>query len=317
MIDPERPEGWADADNEPSSMSGAALARAGVIGLGKMGRPIARRLAACGFEVVAYDASVEAQDGSRDDGISLADSAKDVAERSDATLVLVGSDNEVLDTVTEPVSGILAGASAGHVVLIGSTIAPASSIAIGRAATPHRVEVLDAALCRGEMPAGEGALLVLAGGPDHVFQRCRPLLNAIATDVHHLGGLGAGQVAKMINNYLLWLTVVGNLEGLRLAARMGVDQDALRSALLQSSGANWALDTWERSRPMPWAEADMAIVMECADEYRLPMAAAGVVRELIKAIKMEKATLADGGGVAGSMAEMVRALEAGALRASP
>ncbi len=113
----------------------------------------------------------------------------------------------------------------------------------------------------------------------------------------------------MINNYLLWLTVVGNYEALRLGARMGLDLDALRAALLQSSGANWALETWERARPMPWAEDDMAVLMQAADEQKLSMIAAGVVRELIKAIKLEKAVLPDGGGSSGSMDQLVRAVE--------
>lgn len=284
--------------------------RVGVVGLGKMGRPVAQRLAECGFDVVGHDTRPGADQGCRDDGIAFVRSAREVAARSDATLVLVGSDEEVLSTVTDAELGVLAGAVSGHVVLLGSTVAPATSTTLGRLAAPHGVEVLDAALCRGEAPARDGALLVLAGGPEDVFQRWRHVLDAIGSDVHRIGALGAGQVAKMVNNYLLWLTVVGNYEGLRLAARMGVDLTALRAALLQSSGANWALETWERPRPMPWAEADMAIVMDCADQHRLPMAAAGTVRELIKAIKLEKAALPGGGGAMGSMADMVRALEA-------
>lgn len=289
-------------------MSRSAAGRVGVLGLGAMGLPIARRLMSQGFTVHGHDIRIAAE-GDRDDGLLLVASPSELSSQTDVTLVLVGTDAQLLSVVEDAGTGILAGAAPGHTILIGSTVAPQTSIKVGELASVRRVSVLDAALCRGEAPARDGTLLVLAGGDPHIFEACQPVLRAIASDVHHLGNLGAGQVAKMLNNYLLWLSVVGNYEALRLGARMGVDLDALRQALLQSSGANWALDTWDRARPMPWAEDDMAVLMQAADEHRLPMAAAGVVRELIKAIKLEKAGLPGGGGVGGSMDEMVRALE--------
>jgi 3-hydroxyisobutyrate dehydrogenase-like beta-hydroxyacid dehydrogenase len=289
-------------------MSERAPFPVGIVGLGAMGMPIARRLASEGFPVVGHDPRLSPQSGS-DDGVLFVSSARDVARHTDATLILVGTDEQALRVVSDSDSGILAGAAPRHIVMIGSTVAPATSLAVGRACAAHDVAALDTALCRGEAPAADGTLLVMAGGDTEAFATCRPVLDAIASDVHLLGPLGAGQIAKMINNYLLWLTVVGNFEGLRLAARMGLDVDALRVALLQSSGANWALETWERARPMPWAEDDMAVVLQAADDERLPMAAAGVVRELIKAIKLEKATVPGGGGAAGSMHQLVEALE--------
>ncbi len=282
--------------------------RVGIVGLGAMGMPIARRLVSEGFAVVGHDPRMSAGSCS-EYGIPIVSSAREVARVTDVTLILVGTDEQAISVVSDSASGILAGAAPRHVVMIGSTVAPATSLALGKACATYDVAVIDTALCRGEAPAADGTLLVLVGGDAEVFATCRPVLDAIASDVHLLGPLGAGQTAKMINNYLLWLTVVGNFESLRLAARMGLDLDALRAALLQSSGANWALETWERARPMPWAEDDMAVIMQAADEERLPMPAAGVIRELIKAIKLEKATVSGGGGVAGSMHQLVKALE--------
>jgi 3-hydroxyisobutyrate dehydrogenase-like beta-hydroxyacid dehydrogenase len=282
----------------------------GVVGLGKMGGPIARRLLSCGYRVVAHDAHAAAAAAVADDGVDVVTCPREVAARTDATLIVVGSDEQTRAVVLGEEHGLLAGSGPGHVILIGSTVSPGTSVTLGRAAEPHTVEVMDAALCRGEAPASDGTLLILAGGAPEVFDRVRPVLDCIGSDVHHLGGIGTGQVAKMVNNYLLWLTVVGNYEAMRLAARMGLDLDALRGALLKSSGANWALETWQRARPMPWAEKDMAILMECADEHRLPMPAAGTIRELIKQVKLDKAAWLDGAGVQKSMDEMVRGLEA-------
>ncbi len=150
------------------------------------------------------------------------------------------------------------------------------------------MDVIDAPLCRGEPAAEAGKLLVLVGGDEAVVERCRPVLSAFCSDVFHVGGLGSGQIGKMINNLLLWACVSANWEGLKLAGALGVDPEKLRQALLLSSGNNWALETWLLPRPMPWAEKDMAIVMEQADKARLSLPLCGVTREVIKGIKIER-----------------------------
>ena len=281
----------------------------GVVGLGRMGLPIARRLAAAGYVTSGYDISAEAMRLAQESGIEGARSPGEIAGATDATLVLVGSDTEVRHVVCEPDSGILAKATAGHIVLIGSTVAPATSVALAQAAEPQSVHVVDATLCRGEGPAADGTLLILTGGPETVLERVHDALGVLGSSIHRLGPVGAGQVGKMLNNYLLWLTVVGNFEAMRLAARMGVDLEVLRMALLESSGANWALETWHQSRPMPWAEKDMAILLDCADRFRLPMVVAGTVREAIKQVKLDKNGAFGGEGTLRSMDEFVRLLE--------
>ncbi|MDX6234132.1 MAG: 3-hydroxyisobutyrate dehydrogenase [Nocardioidaceae bacterium] len=147
----------------------------------------------------------------------------------------------------------------------------------------------------------------LARGDAHVLTAIEPALSAVATDLYRLGGVGAGQIGKMLNNFLLWTSVVANSEAMRLGGRLDVDVDALREALMLSSGNNWALETWTRSRPMPWAEKDMHILMQHADEAGLPMPAAGLVREEIKALKIAKNAWTEGGGPTASMDAFVRA----------
>jgi 3-hydroxyisobutyrate dehydrogenase-like beta-hydroxyacid dehydrogenase len=159
---------------------------------------------------------------------------------------------------------------------------------VERLAAQKGVGVIDVPLCRGEPAAEAGKLLVLVGGEEGVFARCRPALAAFGDDVIHVGGLGAGQIGKMINNLLLWACVSANAEGLKLAEALGVDPEKLRQALVLSSGNNWALETWLQPRPMPWAEKDMAIVMEHADQARLSLPLCGVTREVIKGLKIER-----------------------------
>lgn len=265
------------------------IKRVGVIGLGKMGLPMARHLLAKGCEVAAFDAAAAAVESAAQLGAKRCGSARELAEQSDLILVVVGFDNEVLDVLRGP-DGVFAGARPNAIIAVASTVLPDTMKTIAAEADrlDKAIAVLDIPMCRGEPAAETGKILILAGGEEAAFERCRETLSAFANDIFLVGGLGSGQVGKMINNLLLWACVCGNYEGLKLAARLGVDTEKLRQALLKSSASNWALETWLQPRPMPWAEKDMAIVMQEADNARLPMPLSGVIREVVKAIKIEK-----------------------------
>jgi 3-hydroxyisobutyrate dehydrogenase-like beta-hydroxyacid dehydrogenase len=151
-----------------------------------------------------------------------------------------------------------------------------------------RVDLLDIPLARGEPAAENGTLLVFGGGDSAVFKVCRPAFASFSNAIHYLGGLGAGQVAKMVNNLILWACISANDEGLKLARQLGVAEEPLRQALLQSSASNWALETWLGERTMPWAEKDMNIVLREADDARLSLPLCGTVKEVIRGIKIER-----------------------------
>jgi 3-hydroxyisobutyrate dehydrogenase-like beta-hydroxyacid dehydrogenase len=272
-----------------------------------MGLPMARHLIAAGYQVVGFDIAEAQQQAARELGVEVVASAAEAARKSVAALVVVGIDDQVSEVVADPVGGLLAGAAEGFIVAICATVDSATSIYLDNVAHHRGVIVVDATLCRGEPAADNATLLVMYGGPQATFKRLGPVLSAVAQDVYHLGEVGAGQVGKMLNNYLLWSSVVANYEVMRLGGRFGLDLKALRESLLLSSGNNWALETWLRSRPMPWAEKDMAIVMRHADEAKLPMPSAGLVREEIKRIKGVKNTWTEGGGATSSMNDFTRA----------
>jgi 3-hydroxyisobutyrate dehydrogenase-like beta-hydroxyacid dehydrogenase len=265
------------------------IKQVGVIGLGKMGLPMARHLIAKGCTVAVYDVTPAAAEAAVKLGARRCATARELAEQSELVLVVVGFNNEVLD-VLRGADGVFAGARPNAIVAVASTVLPDTmkTIAAEAGKLAKKISVLDIPMCRGEPAAEAGKILILAGGEEAVFARCRETLSAFADDIFLVGGLGAGQVGKMINNLLLWACVCGNYEGLKLAGKLGVDSEKLRQALLKSSANNWALETWLQPRPMPWAEKDMAIVMQEADNVRLPMPLSGVIREVVKAIKIEK-----------------------------
>jgi 3-hydroxyisobutyrate dehydrogenase-like beta-hydroxyacid dehydrogenase len=263
--------------------------RVGVIGLGKMGLPMTRHLLAKGHQVSAFDVDRGAVSRAAQLGAKACAMPRDVAAASELVIIVVGFDHEVMQVVYGD-DGVLAGAGADAVIAVASTVLPETvrKIAADARRRGPRLAVLDMPLCRGEAAADTGNLLVLAGGDAATFERCRTALTAFASDSFLIGEVGAGQVGKLVNNLLLWTCICGNYEALKLAERLGVDGEVLRKALVKSSANNWALETWQQARPMPWAEKDMAIVMQQADSVRLPLPLAGVVREVIKAIKIEK-----------------------------
>lgn len=262
-----------------------AIKRVGLIGLGAMGRPMARHLMDRGFEVCGCDPLAAAQEKAMLLGVPLKSSPADVARASDVTIAVVGFDSDLEKAFFDP-GGIMEAARPGLIVAIGSTIAPSYARDLEARLEKTGIILIDMPLTRGEGAAEAGRMLVLGGGDPHIFDLCRPVFAAFASDVFHLGPFGAGQVGKMINNMMLWACMSATDEGLRLADRMGVDREKLRAALGHSSAQNWSMTNRAEERPTPWAEKDMLIVMQEADKVRMGVPLSGLVRELIKEFKV-------------------------------
>ena len=264
-----------------------SIRRVGIVGLGKMGFPMARHLKKAGFEVAACDINTAAGKQAQSGGIKVVDSPKAVASDSDFVIVVVGFDSEAETAVLGP-DGIAAAARPGLIVGIASTVAPRTMQKIASKLAGTGIALLDMPITRGEPAAEAGQLLTMVGGDAAAFEACKPALSSFANSIYHIGDLGAGQVGKMVNNLILWACISANHEGLKLAERLGVDPERLRTALMDSSAGNWALKTRPEEQPMPWAEKDMRIVLAEADRLRLSVPLCGVVTEVVKSVKFER-----------------------------
>jgi 3-hydroxyisobutyrate dehydrogenase-like beta-hydroxyacid dehydrogenase len=263
------------------------MQRIGIIGLGAMGRPMARHLIAKGFTVCGYDPVAAAQDKAAALGIAVVSSPAEVARASELVLIVVGFDAQV-EKVFFGEHGLLTAARGGLIVAMGSTIAPSYARNLAERVKSHGLILLDMALTRGEPAAEAGEMLILGGGDPAVFEACRPVFSAFASDIFNLGPFGAGQVGKMVNNLILWACMTANDEGLRLGEALGVDQETMRNALGQSSAQNWCMSARAESRPTPWAEKDMSIVLKEADGLRMSLPLCGLVKEVIKDFKRRR-----------------------------
>ena len=262
-----------------------AIETVGVIGLGKMGGPLARHLAGGGFKVIGYDVSQEAVEAIADAGVTAAATCAEMAAICDLAIVGVGFDSEVEDVIFGD-TGLMAGARDGMILAVASTIAPGTMKNIAARTDGKNVTCLDIPMCRGEQSAIDGELLLMGGGDKNAFDSCRTAFATFAKDIYYLGDLGAGQVGKMVNNLILWACISANTEGMALANALSVDTVALREALLDSSAHNWAMDLQADKWEMPWAEKDMSIVLKEADAARLSLPLCGSVKEVIKGIKI-------------------------------
>lgn len=259
----------------------------GIVGLGAMGRPMARHLMAAGYSVCGCDPAPESREAAKALGATILASPAEVAAQSDLVIVVVGFDSQV-ETVFFGQGGLMDTARPGLIVAIGSTIAPSYAKDLERRVAERGLVLLDAALTRGEPAAEAGELLIMGGGDAAAFETCRPAFATFASDIFRLGPFGTGQVGKMVNNLLLWACMTASDEGLRLGEALGVDQETMRAALEHSSGQNWSLSNRAESRPTPWAEKDMTIVQHEADALRMSIPVCGVVKEAIKDFKVRR-----------------------------
>jgi 3-hydroxyisobutyrate dehydrogenase-like beta-hydroxyacid dehydrogenase len=265
----------------------ANIRRVGIVGLGKMGLPMAQHLRRANFEVAACDISAAARAQARAAGIKVVASPKAAAAEADFVIVVVGFDSEA-EAVVLGADGIAAAARAGLIVGVASTVSPRTMQKIAGKLAGSGITLLDMPITRGEPAAEAGKLLVMVGGDSDAFAACKPALSSFASSIYHVGELGAGQVGKMVNNLILWACISANHEGFKLAEKLGVDPERLRTALIDSSAGNWALQTRPELQPMPWAEKDMRIVLGEADRLRMSLPLCAVVTEVVKSVKFER-----------------------------
>jgi 3-hydroxyisobutyrate dehydrogenase-like beta-hydroxyacid dehydrogenase len=258
-----------------------------------MGLPIVGHLARAGFPVTVYDPGPDRQDLIEGRGGRFAATAAEAAGASTVILICVGYEEQIDALLTGP-DGLLPRLKPETVVAVLSTVAPDRVIELARAARPFGVQVVDATVCRGGDAADRGELLSFVGGPPAVVERITPVLRSYSSDVVRTGDVGSAQVAKAVNNLILWACLVADHEGLALAQRYGVDTAALRTALLGSSAANTALSNWGR-QTMAWAEDDLKIVAEMAATAGITLPQAGVNREICRSLKPRRYQLSEYG----------------------
>jgi 3-hydroxyisobutyrate dehydrogenase-like beta-hydroxyacid dehydrogenase len=261
----------------------ASVKRTGMIGLGAMGFQMAQHMAKKGFEVAGYDVSAEASARAKDKGIATQGSAAEVGARAEVVVIMVATGEQVEEVIT---GGLLDKLASGSVICIASSVSPELCQRMAKLAEAKNVGVLDTPVVLGQEAADNGTLVIYTGGEEKWVERARPALEAFGR-VLHLGPPGTGQIAKTINNMLLWACMAANYESLTLAKKLGADIPRLIAALMEGSGANWSLSRWGKGTGK-WAEKDMDVALDMAQDAKVPMPLSGLVDQLVKTINQDK-----------------------------
>ncbi len=266
----------------------ASKEHVGIIGVGRMGLAMAKHVLRHGYSLTVCDIDARNAGKAREMGAAVAPSPAELGKAASFVILGVGYDEEVNEVVLGP-NGVLGMLKPGSVIAVSSTVAPDTVMALDREALQKGVDVLDAPICRGRWFADEGKLLALFGGRKEVVERGRTVYSTFCSDIAHLGEVGHGQVAKAMNNLLLWVNSIGLIEAGRIAETTGIDLVKLRDALMMSSGKSQALEDWDQTS-FTWALKDMQIVSKMTDKAGLSLPITGAVKELVKEARRIKAT---------------------------
>ncbi len=271
-------------------MATGQLGSVGLLGAGRMGMPIIGHLVRKGFTVLVHDVDPAKESAVAERGARFVPSRDEIAAECDTVMVCVGYEEQLREVMLGP-DGMLGTMREGAVVAVLSTVSPEGMGGLSEAAAKYGVHVVDAPVCRGSWAADAGELLSLLGGTPEAVAKFTKVAEAYSADVVRIGDIGAGQVAKAVNNLILWACLVADHEGLALAHHYGVDIDVLRGALRMSSASNHALDNWNK-QTMAWAEDDMKIVSEMAATAGIGLPQSAVNREVCRVLKPRRYDLA-------------------------
>jgi 3-hydroxyisobutyrate dehydrogenase-like beta-hydroxyacid dehydrogenase len=263
-----------------------------------------------GHPLTVCDVRREAAANLIDGGASWADSAAAVARASEVTLLSLPTPHDVEAVVTGP-DGVLAGAAAGSTIIDLSTNSPTVVRTLAAEAKKRAVAFMDAPVSGGVVGARRGTLAVMVGGDAETFEKHRALLGSIGDKLFHVGDVGAGNVAKLINNMLAFIGMIGTVEALVLAAKAGIDPVVLREVVKGGSGASMVWDFGSRAilkdRLAPTftttlAAKDIGLLTDLARELEVPAPMAEWVEKILVDYR-------DGGFAAEDVFATVKSLE--------
>ena len=266
------------------------LPRIGVVGVGKMGAPMARRLLAAGYRVLAYDVRPEAVAEVGGHGATSCESLAAVASGADVIITIL-PDPPAVERAVFGERGLGGAMRAGQVFIEMTSSHPSTTRRVADHFTSRGVRVLDAPVSGGVRGAVEGTLCIMVGGPAEVLDRCRPILECLGRDIVHVGDApGDGDTAKTINNLLSATTTWSVAEALALGVRAGLSPERLFAAVNHSTGRSHTTETKIPRYILPRQFTsgftvgqylkDLNICLDLAGELRVPMVLSATLRQI-------------------------------------
>lgn len=266
--------------------------RVGYIGLGAMGKPMALNILKAGFPLTVFNRTAEKAGELLTAGAEWADSPADLARCSDVVFTNVSNTADVLSVVLGQ-SGVREGVRPGMIFVDNSTISPTGSREIYESLRALGVSALDAPVSGGEIGAQNGSLTIMVGGDADALELVRPVLNAVGKKITHIGGAGAGQIAKAANQIMVAAQMVAEAELMIFAQKAGADPVKVIEAIKGGAAQCWTLDVKPQrlfaGNRTPGFKAslqakDLAIVMETAQQSLMSLPGTAVSAQLFNAL---------------------------------
>ncbi|HWI19355.1 MAG TPA: NAD(P)-dependent oxidoreductase [Vicinamibacterales bacterium] len=265
----------------------------GFIGLGLMGKPMARNLLKKGFSVVCHSRSRGPVDELVNEGATAANSPADVATKASVIITML-PDGPDVEKVMEGADGVFGAMAKGTVIVDSSTIAPAIARRLAARAKELGASLLDAPVSGGEIGAIDGTLTFMVGGDAAALESVREILGAMGKPerIVHVGNSGAGQICKACNQIVLGGTMSVVAEAIALSRKAGVDPMKVRAALmggfaqsrvLEVHGERMITGNWKPGFKAKLFKKDLGIAMNTLSEYGVPAATSAVVQQLVNA----------------------------------
>jgi 2-hydroxy-3-oxopropionate reductase len=267
--------------------------KVGFIGLGIMGKPMARNLMSAGYELTVHNRSPKKAEELGEEGATLAASPREVAEKS-AVVITMLPDSPDMERAVAGESGVLEGLAEGSLLVDMSTISPVVTEELAAAVKEKGAAMLDAPVSGGDVGAIEGTLSIMAGGEEKDFERARPLFEVMGETVIHVGPSGAGQVAKAANQIVVALTIEAVSEALVLGSKGGVDPVKLLDVLGGGLAANKVMEVkrekflsgdFSPGGKVEFHHKDLGIALATARELGVALPATALVAEMFAALR--------------------------------
>ncbi len=268
------------------------MVRVGYIGLGLMGKSIARNILKAGFPLVVHNRSRAAVDELVAEGAVAAFGPAEVAHQVDVIFTNLPDSPDVEQVALGP-GGVIEGAHKGLIFVDNSTIKPVSARHIAQVLGEKGVLCLDAPVSGGDIGARQGTLAIMVGGPAEALERVRPIFQAMGKTITHVGESGAGQIAKAANQIMVAAQMVAMGELLIFAQKAGADPQKVVEAIRGGAAQCWTLDVKPprlfSGNRQPGFKArmqakDLNIVLETAREYGIPLPSAALDAQLYNAM---------------------------------
>jgi 2-hydroxy-3-oxopropionate reductase len=273
----------------------------GFIGLGIMGKPMAKNLLKAGYNLIVFDLNKKVVEELTNMGAESAETPADLASKTKTIITMLPNSPEVMEVALGK-NGLIDGAMEGSVLIDMSSIAPLASREIAEALSKNGVEMLDAPVSGGEPKAIEGTIAVMVGGKKEVFDANYDLMMAMAGSVVYVGEIGAGNIAKLCNQIVVALNIAAVSEALVLAQKAGVSPDLVYKAIRGGLAGSTVMDA---KAPMMMDRnfapgfrielhiKDMNNVLETSRKVGVPLPLASQVMEIMQAIKQDGCDVED------------------------